>query len=80
MEVSPPVESSKRGGVTVALRDLVILMASGAVGMLAAVPTWIIVNHLLAGIGGPLTPVSLALVAGASVFAKSARALGGFVS
>lgn len=66
-------------GPRVPLRVLVILFASGVMGLSAAVPAWFATGQLFAGVGGPLTPAMAALVLGGAVFAKTVRALGRIV-
>lgn len=73
-------ESTKVGGASadgrlLSVRALVILMVSAAAALCAAVPAWFVVGRLLVGLGGPLVPVSAAVVTGGTVFWKAVDVL-----
>ncbi|WP_132114977.1 hypothetical protein [Actinocrispum wychmicini] len=53
------------------LRTLVIGVIAGVAAAFAAVPTWVVVKQIAAGLGGPLVPVSAAVVISGTVFWKA---------
>jgi hypothetical protein len=57
------------------VRALVILTVAAAAALMGAVLAYVVVNRFLAGAGGPLVPISAAVLMGGTVFWKSVDTL-----
>jgi hypothetical protein len=57
------------------LRTVVISSIALVAAVMAAVPTWVLVSRVAAGVGGPMVPISATALVAGIVFWKAVRTL-----